>query len=101
MKICCLFSLESPHLEDSNKCIQHTFINIKNKTTQNYPKYSSGCSYWIFCKGLKNEFEIAVVHEPSVFEPLKFYCMSAKLHKIVSRLQPIKVSKIADADDYC
>ena len=25
--------------------------------------------------GLKNEFEIAVVNEPSVFEPLKFYCI--------------------------
>ena len=24
--------------------------------------------------GLKNEFETAVVNEPSVFEPLKFYC---------------------------
>ena len=24
--------------------------------------------------GLENEFEIAVVNEPSVFEPLKFYC---------------------------
>ena len=28
-----------------------------------------------FSKGLKNEFETAVVNEPSVFEPLKFYCM--------------------------
>ena len=27
-----------------------------------------------FSKGLKNEFEIAVVNEPSVVEPLKFYC---------------------------
>ena len=27
-------------------------------------------------KGLKNEFETAVVNEPSVFEPLKFYCTS-------------------------
>ena len=27
-----------------------------------------------FSKGLKNEFERAVVNEPSVFEPLKFYC---------------------------
>ena len=27
-----------------------------------------------FCsKGLKNEFETAMVNEPSVFEPLKFY----------------------------
>ena len=29
-----------------------------------------------FTKGLKNEFEIDVVNEPSVFEPLKFYCTS-------------------------
>ena len=27
-----------------------------------------------FSKELKNEFETAVVNEPSVFEPLKFYC---------------------------
>ena len=28
-----------------------------------------------FCsKGLKKELETAVVNEPSVFEPLKFYC---------------------------
>ena len=27
-----------------------------------------------FSKGLKNEFERAVVNEPSMFEPLKFYC---------------------------
>ena len=27
-----------------------------------------------FSKGLKNEFETAMVNEPSVFEPLKFYC---------------------------
>ena len=26
-------------------------------------------------KGLENEFETAVVNEPSVFEPLKFYCI--------------------------
>ena len=25
-----------------------------------------------------NDFETAVVNEPSVFEPLKFYCMSAQ-----------------------
>ena len=27
-----------------------------------------------FSQGLKDEFETAVVNEPSVFEPLKFYC---------------------------
>ena len=30
---------------------------------------------WNFFKGLKNEFERAVVNEPSGFEPLKFYCI--------------------------
>ena len=28
-----------------------------------------------FFKGLKNDFKIAVVNEPSVFEPVKFYCI--------------------------
>ena len=27
-------------------------------------------------RGLNNEFETAVVNEPSVFEPLKVYCIS-------------------------
>ena len=31
------------------------------------------CSYSILPKGLQNEFEPAVVNEPSVFEPLKVY----------------------------
>ena len=30
----------------------------------------------LFSKGLKNEFKIALVNEPSVFEPLKVYCIS-------------------------
>ena len=37
------------------------------------PKLSQICSYGLFSKGLKNEFETAMVNEPSVFEPLKFY----------------------------
>ena len=41
------------------------------KITLNYPK-SAGMGFFI--KGLKNEFETAVVNEPSVFEPLKVYC---------------------------
>ena len=28
-----------------------------------------------FSEGLKNEFETAMVNEPSVFESLKFYCI--------------------------
>ena len=70
MKVCCMFSLESPHRGDSNESIQYTIFNIKKKIILNYPLSAA----MGFCsKGLKNEFETAVVNKPSVFEPLKFY----------------------------
>ena len=50
-------------------------IPIFNVKKENHPKLSSICSQVIFSKGLKNELETAVVNEPSVFEPLKFYCI--------------------------
>ena len=31
------------------------------------------CGQGFFCLGLKNEFETAMVTEPSAFEPQKFY----------------------------
>ena len=71
-------SLESPHRGDSNEYPQHAIINIKKKINLNYPKYNNVCSDRIFPKGLKNEFEKAVINEPSVFEPLKFYCIVIK-----------------------
>ena len=43
-----MFSLESPHLGDSNEYTQHAIINIKKKTTLNYQKYDNVCSYRIF-----------------------------------------------------
>ena len=52
------------HRGDSNEYTQYTIFNIKKKITQNYPKSAA----MGFCpKGLKNEFETAVVNEPSVF----------------------------------
>ena len=47
------------------------FFNLKI----NDPKLSQIYSYWIFSKGLKNEFETAVVNESSVFESLTVYCI--------------------------
>ena len=48
------------------------YINLKKKSIQNYSKSAT----MRFCsKGLKKEFETAVEIEPSVFEPLKFYCI--------------------------
>ena len=39
------------------------------------PKIILNLQLWnFFSKGLKNEFETAVINESSVFEPLKFYC---------------------------
>ena len=61
-------SLESPHQGDSNKHTQLTIFMIKN-----HPRLSQKCSYGFFFKGTQNEFETAMVDEPSVFEPLKSY----------------------------
>ena len=71
-----MFSLESPHRGDSNDNTQYTIFNMNKKDTINYPK-STATGF--FSKGLKNEFETAVVNEPSVFEPLKFYYKQLKL----------------------
>ena len=60
-----MFSLISPHRGDSNEYTQHAIINIKEHLI-------------LSSQGLKNEFETTVVNEPSVFEPLKFYCMCTK-----------------------
>ena len=68
----CVFSLESPHRSASNEYTQYTIFNIRK---YNHLKLSQICSYGIFCKGLMNEFETAMINEPSVFEPLKVCCM--------------------------
>ena len=49
------------------------FLIIKKKITPDYSKYSA---MGFISYGGKNKFERVVVNEPSVFEPLKFYCMS-------------------------
>ena len=72
MKVKCVFSLDSPHRGDSNEYAQHTIFNMKMKTILNHPK---SAAMGFFSKGLKNEFDTAVVNEPSVFEPLKFCCI--------------------------
>ena len=46
MKICCVFSLESPLKGDSNEYKQHTSINIIKKMTLNCSKYNNVCSCW-------------------------------------------------------
>ena len=67
-----MFSLELPHRGDSNEYTQYTTFDMKK---ENRLKLSQICSYGIFFKGIKNEFETTVVNKPSVFEPFKFYCI--------------------------
>ena len=56
---------------DSNEYTQYT---ISQYEKENHLKLSQICNYGICSKGLKKGYETAVVNEPSVFEPWKFYC---------------------------
>ena len=68
MKVCFVFSLESPHRGDPNECTQIilTYHFQYKKITLNYP-ISAATDFF-------QGAQTAVVNEPSVFEPLKFYC---------------------------
>ena len=50
---------------------KYTIFNMENKDNLNQPK---SAATGFFSKGPNNEFETAMVNEPSVFEPLKFCC---------------------------
>ena len=48
MKVCSVFSFESPHRGDSNEYTQHTIINMKKKIILNYPKYNMSAAMKVF-----------------------------------------------------
>ena len=51
IKVCCMFSLESPHRGDSNEYTQYTIFNTKKKKIAlNYPESAAKG----FSQGLKN-----------------------------------------------
>ena len=60
---------------DSNEYTQYTILDIKKIS----PHIILSQQLWDFSKGLKNEFEIAVVNELSVFEPLKVNCIQKNI----------------------
>ena len=66
-----MFSLEAPQRGDSNEYTQYTISQYKKEI---HLELSQICNYGICSKGPENEFEPAVVNEPSMFAPLKFYC---------------------------
>ena len=53
--------------------MKHTIYHFQFRKRKS-PLFILICSQVFFSKGFKNEFETAVVNEPSEFEPLKFYC---------------------------
>ena len=85
-----MFSLESPHRGVSNEHTQRIIIYILNKITLNYSTYNNVFSYGIFSQGLKNELEIAVVNEPSVFEPLNFDCKMATIKTYIGIFDTVR-----------
>ena len=40
-KVCCVFSLDSPHWGDYNEYTQYTIFNMNKKNTLNYPKFAA------------------------------------------------------------
>ena len=75
MKICCVL------IEGILMSTVHTIYNV-----QYHPKLSQICSHGLFSKGLKNEFETAVVNKPSMLCLLR---TKAKIKKV--ELLPLKV----------
>ena len=66
-----MFSIESPHRDDSNEYTQYTIFSIRKKVTLNFLK---SLAMEFPSKGFKNEFETVRVNEPSGFEPFpKFH----------------------------
>ena len=73
-----MFSLESLHRGDSNEYTQYTIFQCEKENTLNDPI----CSYGIFPQGPQERIPRAVVNEPSVFEPLKFYCICFTIYNV-------------------
>ena len=73
-----MFSLELPHRGDSDEYTQYTISNVhvKKKITLNY---SESAATGFCSKGLKKEFEKAVVRSHQCSSALKFYCFEKKI----------------------
>ena len=76
-----MYSLESPSLGDSNEYTQHI---AHDKIEKKIPKLSINICFLgllrEFPRNSKNEFELAIVNEPSVFESVRFYCTLVIVH---------------------
>ena len=56
MKVCCVFTLESPHRGDSKEYTQYTIFKMNKKITLNYPKSPA---MGFYPRDFKNETSVA------------------------------------------
>ena len=72
------FLLEPPYRGDSNEYTQYIIFNIKKKIILNYPKSAEAMGFFL---GTEERVRNSLSNEPSVFEPLKVYCISNAIFK--------------------
>ena len=56
---------------------QYTIFLIQKRKS---PQIILNLQLWDFFKEVKNEFDTGVANEPSVFKPVKFYCIPFSFH---------------------
>ena len=80
MKVYCEFSLESPQFE----CLHTTYhFNNKKKITPDYSE-SAATGFLPRDSRMSSWLKTARVNKPSVFEPLKFYCINLREFLLLS-----------------
>ena len=64
-----MFLSELLHWGDSDMSTRYTVFSLKKNHS-----IVPNLQVWDFYQGKQNEFQAAVINEPSVFKPLKVYC---------------------------
>ena len=79
--------IKSASTRQSNENTQYTIFNIKITSSE----IILNLQLWDCSKGLKNEFETAVVNVPSVFKPLKDYRIAFLFPFVFQKISKIKI----------
>ena len=74
MKVCCVFSLKSPHCGDSNEYTQYAVLNIKKKITLNFPSLQPRDYFLGTQQGVRNGKRATSVRAIEVLLYLCFRC---------------------------
>ena len=77
MKVCCVFSLESPHRGVSYEYTQHTIINIKTQSPKIIPDRIMSADMGLYLLGTQEQVRISRGKRPVSVQTteVKFYCI--------------------------